>query len=48
MQPESKKFSAKVGNQELTFATGKLAGQAGGAVTARVSNPRPWSSTSTQ
>jgi len=36
MQPESKKFSAKVGNQELTFATGKLAGQAGGAVTARL------------
>src|SRR3970282_1968024 len=35
MQPESKKFSAKVGNQELTFATGKLAGQAGGAVTGR-------------
>lgn len=36
MLPESKKFSAKVGNQELTFATGKLAGQAGGAVTARL------------
>ena len=36
MQPESKKFSAQVGNQELTFATGKLAGQAGGAVTARL------------
>src|SRR3989304_7662359 len=34
--PESKKFSAKVGNQELTFATGKVAGQAGGAVTARL------------
>src|SRR3990170_4876624 len=36
MQPESKKFSTKVGSQELTFATGKLAGQAGGAVTARM------------
>jgi polyribonucleotide nucleotidyltransferase len=34
--PESKKFTAKVGNQELTFATGKVAGQAGGAVTARL------------
>ena len=36
MLPESKKFSTKVGNQEITFATGKLAGQAGGAVTARL------------
>jgi polyribonucleotide nucleotidyltransferase len=36
MQPESKKFTAQVGNQTLTFATGKLAGQAGGAVTARL------------
>ncbi|MEX1247979.1 MAG: polyribonucleotide nucleotidyltransferase [Anaerolineales bacterium] len=36
MQPESKKFTAQVGNQQLTFATGKLAGQAGGAVTARL------------
>jgi len=35
MQPESK-FTAQVGNQTLTFATGKLAGQAGGAVTARM------------
>lgn len=34
--PESKKFSAQVGNQQITFATGKLAGQAGGAVTARL------------
>ncbi|HSO13151.1 MAG TPA: polyribonucleotide nucleotidyltransferase [Anaerolineales bacterium] len=33
MKPESKKFSATVGNQTLTFETGKLAGQAGGAVT---------------
>ncbi|MEX1071688.1 MAG: polyribonucleotide nucleotidyltransferase, partial [Anaerolineales bacterium] len=36
MQPESKKFTTTVGNQTLTFATGKLAGQAGGAVTARL------------
>jgi polyribonucleotide nucleotidyltransferase len=35
MQPESK-FTATVGNQTITFATGKLAGQAGGAVTARL------------
>jgi len=36
MQPESKKFTATVGKQTLTLATGKLAGQAGGAVTARL------------
>jgi len=33
MKPESKKYSTQVGNQTLTFETGKLAGQAGGAVT---------------
>jgi len=33
MKPESKKYSATVGNQVVTFETGKLAGQAGGAVT---------------
>ncbi|HSB02895.1 MAG TPA: polyribonucleotide nucleotidyltransferase, partial [Anaerolineales bacterium] len=33
MTPESKKYSTTVGNQTLTFETGKLAGQAGGAVT---------------
>src|SRR5512138_1337585 len=33
MQPESKKYSTTVGKQTLTFETGKLAGQAGGAVT---------------
>ena len=33
MKPESKKYSTTVGNQTLTFETGKLAGQAGGAVT---------------
>ena len=33
MKPESKKYSATIGNNVLTFETGKLAGQAGGAVT---------------
>ena len=33
MKPETKRYSATVGNQTLTFETGKLAAQAGGAVT---------------
>jgi polyribonucleotide nucleotidyltransferase len=33
MTPESKKYSTTIGNQTLTFETGKLAAQAGGAVT---------------
>ena len=33
MKPESKRYSATVGTQTLTFETGKLAAQAGGAVT---------------
>ena len=33
MQPEGKKFSVTIGNRELTFETGRLAGQAGGSVT---------------
>src|SRR5512134_4130034 len=33
MKPESKKYSTTVGTETLTFETGKLAGQAGGAVT---------------
>ena len=33
MKPEAKRYSATVGNQTLTFETGKLASQAGGAVT---------------
>jgi polyribonucleotide nucleotidyltransferase len=33
MKPESKKYSTTIGNQTYTFETGKLAGQAGGAVT---------------
>jgi polyribonucleotide nucleotidyltransferase len=33
MKPESKRYSTTVGSQTLTFETGKLAAQAGGAVT---------------
>ncbi|GAB4422625.1 MAG: polyribonucleotide nucleotidyltransferase [Anaerolineales bacterium] len=33
MKPESKKYSTTVGTETITFETGKLAGQAGGAVT---------------
>ena len=33
MNPESKKYTTTVGHHTLTFETGKLAGQAGGAVT---------------
>src|SRR5688572_31595933 len=33
MQPESKKYSTMLGKNVVTFETGKLAGQAGGAVT---------------
>jgi polyribonucleotide nucleotidyltransferase len=33
MKPEAKRYSTTVGNQTLTFETGKLAAQAGGAVT---------------
>ena len=33
MKPESKKYTATVGKHTLTFETGKLASQAGGAVT---------------
>ncbi len=36
MQPEGKQFSATVGGRTFTFETGRLAGQAGGAVTLRV------------
>jgi polyribonucleotide nucleotidyltransferase len=36
MQPESKKYSATVGDKPITFETGKLAGQAGGSVTVRI------------
>lgn len=36
MDPQGKQFTTVVGDQTITFETGKLAGQAGGAVTARV------------
>jgi polyribonucleotide nucleotidyltransferase len=36
MQPVAKQFTCIVGNRPITFETGKLAGQAGGAVTIRL------------
>ncbi len=33
MKPEVKRFTAQVGGKQITFETGKLAGQAGGSVT---------------
>ncbi len=36
MKPESKKYSSQVGGKPITFETGTLAGQAGGAVTVRL------------
>jgi len=36
MQQQGKKFTTTVGNHEITFETGKLAGQASGALTARI------------
>jgi polyribonucleotide nucleotidyltransferase len=36
MKPESKKYIATVGGRPVTFETGKLAAQAGGAVTVRL------------
>lgn len=36
MKPETHEYSVSVGEQELTFETGELASQAGGAVTLRV------------
>ncbi len=36
MKPEAKTYTANLGNTTVTFETGKLAGQAGGAVTARI------------
>jgi polyribonucleotide nucleotidyltransferase len=36
MVPESKIYSTRVGDKTITFETGKLAGQAGGAVTVRI------------
>jgi polyribonucleotide nucleotidyltransferase len=36
MQPEVKQYTTKVGENQITLETGKLAGQAGGAVTIRL------------
>jgi polyribonucleotide nucleotidyltransferase len=36
MQSQAKQFTTTLGSQKVTFETGKLAGQAGGAVTIRV------------
>lgn len=36
MQPEGKQFTTTVGGKQITIETGKLAGQAGGAVTIRL------------
>jgi polyribonucleotide nucleotidyltransferase len=36
MQQQTKQFSTTIGSQTVTFETGKLAGQAGGAVTIRM------------
>jgi polyribonucleotide nucleotidyltransferase len=36
MKPESKRYTATVGTRTVTFETGKLASQAGGAVTVRL------------
>ena len=38
MKPELTKFTANVGGQEITFETGQLAQQAGGAVTVHLND----------
>jgi hypothetical protein len=38
MNPESKRYTANVGTRTVTFETGKLAGQAGGAVTVGIND----------
>ena len=38
MIPESKRYTATVGSRTVTFETGKLAGQAGGAVTVGIND----------
>jgi polyribonucleotide nucleotidyltransferase len=38
MKPDVKQYTATVGGQTITFETGKLAGQAGGAVTLQLGN----------
>jgi polyribonucleotide nucleotidyltransferase len=36
MQPEAREFTTTIGGREVKFSTGKLAGQAGGAVTVQL------------
>jgi len=36
MEPQGKKFTAQIGGKEIVFETGRLAGQAGGAVTVQL------------
>ena len=36
MKPEAKQFIARVGDHDMIFETGKLAGQAGGSVTVQL------------
>jgi len=36
MKPETKSYEMEIGGKNLIFETGKLAGQAGGAVTVRL------------
>lgn len=38
MKPENKQYQATLGNKTILFETGKLAGQAGGAMTVRLSD----------
>ncbi|MBW8009913.1 MAG: polyribonucleotide nucleotidyltransferase [Chloroflexi bacterium] len=38
MKPEVKQYTAEVGGKTITFETGKIAGQAGGAVTLRMND----------
>ena len=38
MKPESKRYSTVVGTRTVTFETGKLAAQAGGAVTVGIND----------
>ena len=44
MKPEAKQYTAVVGGKSVVFETGKLAGQAGGAVTVRLGDSMVFSS----
>src|SRR4030042_1943008 len=45
MKPESKQYRSMVGGKPITFETGTLAGQAGGAVTVRLGDTMIFSAT---